>query len=62
MGVLVRRAIDVVDEPLELQPASRPGVRGTMVVDGRAVEVLDLPALLAAFHGRPGPLAAEAVG
>ncbi len=56
VGVVVQRAIDVVDEPLELQPASRPGVRGTMVVDGKAIEVLDLPALLA-MHGPDLPLA-----
>ncbi|HTG46466.1 MAG TPA: chemotaxis protein CheA [Actinomycetota bacterium] len=60
VGVAVSRAIDVVEEPLELQPASRPGVRGTIVVDGRPTEVLDLPALLAS-HGGAAP-AVEAVG
>jgi two-component system, chemotaxis family, sensor kinase CheA len=47
VGVVVGRIIDVVDRPLELEPGSRPGVRGTVVVDERVTEVLDLPALLA---------------
>jgi two-component system, chemotaxis family, sensor kinase CheA len=46
LGVVVGRIIDVVDRPLELQPATRAGVRGTMIVDGRVTEILDLPALL----------------
>ena len=44
-GVVVGRIMDVIDEPLELQPPSRPGVRGTMVLDGRVTEVLDLAAI-----------------
>ena len=60
VGVVVQHAIDVVDEPLELQSASRPGVRGTMVVDGKAIEVLDLPALLA-MRTADLPFEAEAV-
>jgi two-component system chemotaxis sensor kinase CheA len=47
-GVVVGRILDVVDRPLELEPGGRPGVRGTTVIDGRVIEVLDLPALLAA--------------
>jgi hypothetical protein len=47
VGVVVGRIIDVIDRPLELEPGSRPGVRGTVVVDERVTEVLDLPALLA---------------
>jgi two-component system, chemotaxis family, sensor kinase CheA len=46
VGLVVGRIIDVVDEPLDLQPASRPGVRGTMVVDGRVTEILDLSSLV----------------
>jgi two-component system, chemotaxis family, sensor kinase CheA len=53
LGIVVGRIIDVVDEPLELQPASRQGVRGTIVLDGRVTEVLDLPALLGAHGERP---------
>jgi two-component system chemotaxis sensor kinase CheA len=51
LGVVVGRIIDVVDRPLELEPASRPGVRGTAVIDGRVTEVLDLPALVAGRSG-----------
>ncbi len=46
VGVVVGRIIDIVDRPLELQPATRVGVRGTMIVDGRVTEILDLPVLL----------------
>lgn len=53
LGIVVGRIIDVVDEPLEFQPASRQGVRGTIVLDGRVTEVLDLPALLGARGERP---------
>jgi two-component system, chemotaxis family, sensor kinase CheA len=54
LGIVVGRIIDVVDEPPELQPASRPGVRGTMVLDGRVTEILDLPALVEARNDRRG--------
>jgi two-component system, chemotaxis family, sensor kinase CheA len=61
LGIVVGRIIDVVDEPLELQPASRQGVRGTIVLDGRVTEVLDLPALLGARgERRPREPAADA--
>ena len=52
LGIVVGRIIDVVDEPLELQPPSRVGVRGTVVLDGRVTEVIDLPALLETRDGR----------
>jgi hypothetical protein len=32
-----------------LQPGSRPGVAGTMVLEGRVTEVLDLPQILSAW-------------
>jgi two-component system chemotaxis sensor kinase CheA len=54
LGVVVGRIIDVVDRPLELEPGSRPGVRGTVVVDGRMTEVLDLPALIASMEPSVG--------
>ena len=54
LGVVVGRIIDVVDRPLELEPGSRPGVRGTIVVDGRLTEVLDLPALIASAAASVG--------
>jgi two-component system chemotaxis sensor kinase CheA len=47
VGVVVGQILDVVHHDLvELQPGSRPGVAGTMVLDGRVTEVLDLPQIL----------------
>jgi two-component system chemotaxis sensor kinase CheA len=47
VGVLVGRIHDVIQHELtELEPGSRPGVAGTMIVDGRVTEVLDLPQIL----------------
>ena len=46
LGLVVGRIIDIVEEPAELQPAGRPGVTGTMFVQGRITEILDLPGLL----------------
>jgi len=46
VGLVVGRIIDIVEQPLELQPAGRPGVTGTMFVQGRITEILDLPGLL----------------
>ncbi len=47
VGVVVGQIVDVIHHDLvELQPGSRPGVSGTMVVDGRVTEVLDLPQIL----------------
>jgi two-component system chemotaxis sensor kinase CheA len=47
IGVVVERIIDIVESTMDLQPASRPGVSGTLVIHGRVTEVLDLPTLLA---------------
>jgi two-component system chemotaxis sensor kinase CheA len=47
VGVVVGQILDVVHHDLAaLQPGSRPGVAGTMVLDGRVTEVLDLPQIL----------------
>ena len=46
VGLVVGRIIDIVEQPLALQPAGRPGVTGTMFVQGRITEILDLPGLL----------------
>ena len=46
VGLVVGRIIDIVEQPLDLQPAGRPGVTGTMFVQGRITEILDLPGLL----------------
>src|SRR5262249_44755665 len=43
VGVVVQRIIDIVESPMDLQPASRPGVTGTLVIHDRVTEVLDLP-------------------
>jgi len=48
VGVVVERIIDIVESAMDLQPASRPGVTGTLVIHDRVTEVLDLPELLAA--------------
>ena len=46
LGLVVGRIIDIVEQPSERQPAGRPGVTGTMFVQGRITEILDLPGLL----------------
>jgi two-component system chemotaxis sensor kinase CheA len=47
VGVVVGQIVDVIHHDLvDLQPGSRPGVAGTMVLDGRVTEVLDLPQIL----------------
>jgi two-component system, chemotaxis family, sensor kinase CheA len=45
-GVVVHRILDVVDQAMDLEPATRAGVIGTMVIEGRATEVLDVEAIL----------------
>jgi two-component system, chemotaxis family, sensor kinase CheA len=62
LGVVVGRIIDVVDGPLELQPATRAGVRGTMIVDGRVTEILDLPALLEGRNAHRGTTLGASAG
>ncbi len=47
VGITVERILDTVDEVMDLKPASRPGVAGTLVINGRVTEVLDVPELLA---------------
>jgi two-component system, chemotaxis family, sensor kinase CheA len=52
VGLVVGRIIDIVEQPLELQAAGRPGVSATMFVQGRPTEIIDLPALLEAREDR----------
>ena len=52
VGLVVGRIIDIVEQPSELQPASRPGVTATMFAQGRITEIIDLPALLEAREDR----------
>jgi two-component system, chemotaxis family, sensor kinase CheA len=50
VGVVVGHIVDIVRHDLDgLQPGSRPGVAGTMVLEGRVTEVLDLPQILSAW-------------
>ena len=60
IGLVVERIIDIVESSTDLQPASRPGVTGTLVIHGRVTEVLDLAELLEA-HARTSGMAAEGV-
>ena len=52
VGLVVGQIIDIVEQPLELEAASRPGVSGTMFVQGRITEILDLPGLLETHEER----------
>jgi two-component system chemotaxis sensor kinase CheA len=48
IGLVVDRVLDIVTAPLEVQrAASRSFVKGTMVIQDRVTELLDIPALLA---------------
>jgi two-component system, chemotaxis family, sensor kinase CheA len=46
VGLVVERILDVVEHVMSLEPATRPGVIGTMVIEGRATEVLDVEAVV----------------
>jgi two-component system chemotaxis sensor kinase CheA len=52
VGIVVERILDVVEQEMNLQPASRPGVSGTLVINGRVTEILDLQNLLASAQRR----------
>jgi two-component system chemotaxis sensor kinase CheA len=56
VGIVVERILDAVDQVMDLKPASRPGVAGTLVINGRVTEILDLESLLASSHERRGLL------
>jgi two-component system, chemotaxis family, sensor kinase CheA len=53
-GLVVDRILDIVEENMAtLQPASREGIQGSIVVQGRVTEILDLEELIhthAALH------------
>jgi two-component system chemotaxis sensor kinase CheA len=56
MGLVIDRILDIVDVVPDVQtPGSREGVRGTMVVEGRVAEVLDVDQLLRMAGGPGGP-------
>lgn len=55
IGLTVERIVDIVDEAAQLRRRSaRPGVAGTVVVQQRVTELLDLPALVELARGRVG--------
>ncbi len=55
IGLTVERLLDIVDEAAQLRRKStRPGVQGTVVVQQRVTELLDLPALVALARAQVG--------
>jgi two-component system chemotaxis sensor kinase CheA len=47
IGLVVGEILDTVDADLaQLRPASRPGVQGCLVIQGKVTEVLDVEAVL----------------
>ena len=58
VGVVVDRILDTIEQHLvDLRPASRKGVAGSLVIEERVTEILDLDALCA---GITAPVAVEA--
>jgi two-component system chemotaxis sensor kinase CheA len=56
MGVVVDRIIDTVEARLvNLRPTTRPGVTGSVVIDGRVTEIIDLDTLCADVLAASGP-------
>jgi two-component system, chemotaxis family, sensor kinase CheA len=53
VGLVVGTVLDVVDVPVALSQPSRAGVLGTVVIDGRVTEVLDVPAVVRAVEAEP---------
>ena len=45
-GLVVEQILDIVRQPVALEPGARSGVVGTTVVSDRVTEVIDLPAVL----------------
>src|SRR5207237_10679445 len=45
-GIVVDQILDIVQQPIEMDPPGRPGAAGTVVVIDRVTEVIDLPAVL----------------
>ena len=47
IGLVVDRIIDIVEESISVeQPASRDGVLGTVVIQGRVTELMDVEAVI----------------
>lgn len=53
VGLVIERILDIVEESIQAKlPPNRFGVLYTAVIQGRVTELLDMPALLAAFDGK----------
>ena len=56
VGLLVDRVLDIVQHPVGgIEPGSRAGSAGCVVIDGRVTELVDLAALLARAPGPAAP-------
>jgi two-component system chemotaxis sensor kinase CheA len=54
VGVVVEQILDTIEESLvNLRPATRPGVTGSLVLDGRVTEILDLDTICAGLMATP---------
>lgn len=52
VGLIVERILDIVEENVaEEQPPSREGVKGSLVIQGRVTEILDLERLMRSHEG-----------
>jgi len=61
VGVIVDRILDTVEHGLEdLRPATRSGVRGSVVIQGRVTEILDLDLICGGLDA-PRPVWGQAV-
>jgi two-component system chemotaxis sensor kinase CheA len=59
VALLLGRVVDVLEAPVELEPAHRAGAAGSTVLAGRATTVADLSAILAAAGLAAVPLGAR---
>ena len=55
VGLVVDRILDIVDENVVIQnPSFRGGIIGSMVIQNRVTDLLDIPAVVRAAHGNLG--------
>jgi two-component system chemotaxis sensor kinase CheA len=53
VGLVVDQILDIVEESLTVQrPASRPGVLGSAVIQGRVTELLDMEHAIGVLESR----------
>ncbi|MEJ2007058.1 MAG: chemotaxis protein CheW [Acidobacteriota bacterium] len=63
IGLIVERILDIVQEDVSNpQPSTREGIKGSLVIQGRVTEILDLEGLISsgAAFGAPQPATLEA--